>query len=365
MYFCLTQFIIMTFSNILIGWYLENKRDLPWRKTTNPYYIWLSEIILQQTRVDQGLAYYLKFVEYYPTVFDLSSADEQEVLKLWQGLGYYSRARNLHFSAKYIVNELNGKFPSTYKEILKLKGVGDYTASAIASICFEESTAVVDGNVYRVLARFFDIETPINSLKGIKYFKKLAQKLIDTDNPSTHNQAIMEFGAGMCKPQNPTCDSCPLNDKCLALQKKKIKELPVKEKKLKIRKRYFNYLVPISSDGKTTLTKRVGKGIWQNLYEFPLIESDKTLDTNAILSSETFQNLFTDSYLTIKLFNQKEIVHKLSHQHLYTRFWVVKISNKNDLKIEWENIRDFPVPRLIDNFIEELKRTDIFSTFEV
>ena len=357
MYFCLTQLIIMTFSNILIDWYLQNKRDLPWRKTINPYYIWLSEIILQQTRVDQGLAYYLKFVESYPTVFDLSNADEQEVLKLWQGLGYYSRARNLHFSAKHIVNDLNGKFPSTYKEIIKLKGVGDYTASAIASICFEEPTAVVDGNVYRVLARFFDIDTPINSPKGIKYFKELAQKLIDTDNSSTHNQAIMEFGARMCKPQNPTCESCPLNDKCLALQKNKIKELPIKLKKLKIRKRYFNYLVPISSDDKTTLTKRVGKGIWQNLYEFPLIESDKTMDTNDILISDVFKSLFEDNHQTVKLFNQKEIVHKLSHQHLYTRFWVVKTNSKNDLKIEWKNIHDFPVPRLIDVFIEEFKKT--------
>ncbi|PHR68959.1 MAG: A/G-specific adenine glycosylase [Lutibacter sp.] len=341
----------MTFSNILIDWYLENKRDLPWRKTTNPYYIWLSEIILQQTRVDQGLAYYLKFVEYYPTVFDLSSADEQKVLKLWQGLGYYSRARNLHFSAKYIVNELNGKFPSTYNEILKLKGVGDYTASAIASICFEESTAVVDGNVYRVLARFFDIEIPINSSKGIKYFKELAQKLIDIANPATHNQAIMEFGARMCKPQNPTCEICPLNSKCLALQKKKIKELPVKEKKLKIKKRYFNYIVPFSTDGKTTLTKREGKGIWQNLYEFPLLESDKGLNKD-----EIFQNLFDDNHLEIKLFNKKEVVHKLSHQHLYTRFWIVKFSNKNNLNIEWKNIHEFPVPRLIANFIEEYSK---------
>ena len=352
MYFCSKQLIVMTFSNILINWYLENKRDLPWRKTTNPYYIWLSEILLQQTRVDQGLPYYLKFVKNYPAVFDLARAEEQEVLKLWQGLGYYSRARNLHFSAKYIVNELNGKFPSTYNEILKLKGVGDYTASAIASICFDEPTAVVDGNVYRTLARFFDIDTPINSTKGIKYFKELAQKLIDVENPANHNQAIMEFGARMCKPQNPDCEFCPLNDKCLALQKKKIKELPVKEKKLKIRKRYFNYIVPISTDDKTTLNKRIGKGIWQNLYEFPLIESEKTLETKDILPHEIFQDLFADNYMEIKLFNEKEIVHKLSHQHLYTRFWVIKTKNSKNLNIDWKNIHDFPVPRLIASFIE-------------
>ena len=343
----------MTFSNILIYWYLENKRDLPWRKTTNPYYIWLSEIILQQTRVDQGLSYYLKFVEQYPTVFDLSNADEEAILKLWQGLGYYSRARNLHFSAKYIVNELDGKIPSSYKEILTLKGVGDYTASAIASICFEEPTAVVDGNVYRTLARFFDIDIPTNSSKGIKYFKELAQKLINIKDPATHNQAIMEFGARMCKPQNPTCEICPLNDKCLALQKKKIKELPVKEKKLKVRRRYFNYLVPISSDGKTTLNKREGKGIWQNLYEFPLIESDKLIDKDEVMSHELFENLFADNFSEVELFNQKEIVHKLSHQHLVTRFWVVKSSNSNDLKVDWKNIHEFPVPRLVANFIEQ------------
>ena len=268
----------MTFSNILIKWYLQNKRDMPWRNTTNPYYIWLSEIILQQTRVEQGTAYYLKFVEIFPTVYDLASAKESEVLKLWQGLGYYSRARNLHFTGNYIVNELNGQFPSTYNEILKLKGVGDYTASAIASFCFDEPTAVVDGNVYRVLSRFFDIETPINSTKGIKYFKELAQELIDVDNAATHNQSIMEFGARMCKPQNPDCEICPLNDKCLALQQNKIKSLPVKDKKIKLKKRFFNYLVLVSSDEKTILNLREGKGIWQGLYEFPLVESEKTID---------------------------------------------------------------------------------------
>lgn len=343
----------MVFSNILIDWYLQNKRDLPWRKTTNPYYIWLSEIILQQTRVEQGTSYYLKFVEQYPTVFSLAEANEQDILKLWQGLGYYSRARNLHFSAKYIVNELNGSFPTTYQEILKLKGVGDYTASAIASICYNESTAVVDGNVYRVLARFFGVDTPINSTKGIKYFKELAQELINVKNPATHNQAIMEFGARMCKPQNPDCKICPLNDKCVALEKKAIKELPVKEKKIKIKKRYFNYLVVISSDNKTVLNQRTGKGIWQGLYEFPLIESEKALDKNEVLSNDIFQNLIADNLINLKLFNPKEIVHKLSHQHLYTRFWIVKTNKTTKISLNWKDIYELPVPRLIDNFIEE------------
>ena len=200
----------MSFCNLLESWYLSVNRDLPWRKNKNPYSVWLSEIILQQTRVAQGTAYYHKFLENFPTVADLANADESLVLKLWQGLGYYSRARNLHYSAKLIMEEYNGEFPSTYIELMKLKGVGDYTASAIASICFNEQTAVVDGNVYRVLARYFGISTPINSTQGIKEFKQLAQSLLETDNPGQYNQAIMDFGALQCTPQNPDCDTCPL-----------------------------------------------------------------------------------------------------------------------------------------------------------
>lgn len=221
----------MNFSNVLVQWYLQNKRDLPWRETSNPYKIWLSEIILQQTRVDQGLSYYFKFLNHFPTVFDLANASEEQVLKLWQGLGYYSRARNLHASAKYIVTVFQGKFPTTYNELIKLKGVGDYTASAIASICFNGPNAVVDGNVYRVLARYYGINTPINSTTGIKKFKALAQRLLNIENAGTHNQAIMEFGATMCKPQNPNCTTCPLNNSCISLEKDLIKTLPVKEKK--------------------------------------------------------------------------------------------------------------------------------------
>lgn len=355
----------MRFSKTLVSWYLQNKRNLPWRKTTNPYYIWLSEIILQQTRVDQGLAYYLTFIKNFPTVFDLASADEEEVLNLWQGLGYYSRARNLHTSAKYIVEELKGGFPSDYKSLLKLKGVGDYTASAIASICFEEPTAVVDGNVYRVLARYFGIATPINSTAGIKEFKKLAQELIDVNDPANHNQAIMEFGARMCKPQNPDCRICPLNDSCVALQKKEIKKLPIKDKKVKVRKRYFNYLVVITSDNKTILRKREGKGIWQNLYEFPLIETEAVIDETDLINHAEFNNLFKNGELTIKQFNQKVIIHKLSHQHINTHFWIVKTVVNSLANINWETIENFPVPILIHNFIEDLKRTEIFSTFDV
>ena len=263
------------FSKKLILWYLDHKRDLPWRTTAIPYYIWLSEIILQQTRVEQGLPYYQAFVSVYPTVKKLANASEEEVLKLWQGLGYYSRARNLHTTANYVSNELSGIFPTSYKELIKLKGVGDYTASAIASICFNEATAVVDGNVYRALARYFGIATPINSSLGIKEFKNLAQQLIDVDKPGNHNQALMEFGARQCKPQNPNCEICIFNDSCIALQQKKISELPVKLKKTKVKNIYFNYIVLIFKNKKTLLQKRIGKGIWQNLYEFPLIETEK------------------------------------------------------------------------------------------
>jgi A/G-specific adenine glycosylase len=341
----------MKFSNTLIYWYLQNSRELPWRKTKNPYFIWLSEIMLQQTRVAQGLSYYLKFTEAFPTVFDLAKADESTVLKMWQGLGYYSRARNLHFTAKHIANEFNGEFPSTYKEIIKLKGIGDYTASAIASFSFNEPTAVVDGNVYRVLSRYFGIDTAINSSAGIKEFKELAQTLIDKKQPANYNQAIMEFGAIQCKPKKPLCMFCPLSESCVALQKNLIEVLPVKEKKLKVRNRYFNFLVIKTNDDKTILSERKGKGIWQGLYQFPLIESDKSINKNKLIALEEFINLFPNE-TTISLFNQKEIVHKLSHQHLYTQFWIVETANLSEAKINWNDIEKYPVPVLIANFLE-------------
>jgi len=341
----------MKFSNTLIYWYLQNNRELPWRKTKNPYFIWLSEIMLQQTRVAQGMVYYLKFAKNFPTVFDLAKADESTVLKMWQGLGYYSRARNLHYSAKQIADEFNGEFPSTYQEIIKLKGIGDYTASAIASICFNEPTAVVDGNVYRVLSRYFGIKTAINSSAGIKEFKALAQTLIDESQPGTYNQAIMDFGALHCKPQNPLCETCPFADSCVALEKKLTKELPLKEKKTKVRNRYFNFLVVKTEADKTILSERKGKGIWQGLYQFPLIESDTNIDKNELVSSEEFITLFPNE-TTISLFNKKEIVHKLSHQHLYTQFWIVETATSSEAKIKWNSIKKYPVPVLIANFLE-------------
>jgi len=343
----------MNFSTKLINWYTVNKRDLPWRSTNNPYYIWLSEIILQQTQVVQGTPYYHAFTSQFPTVFDLANANEEDVLKLWQGLGYYSRARNLHWSAKYIVNELDGVFPDTYKDILKLKGVGDYTASAIASICFNEVTAVVDGNVYRVLSRIFGIETPINSTPGQKEFKALAQQLIDKQQPAIFNQAIMEFGARQCKPKNPDCSVCPFKTGCLALKENKIDVLPVKLKKTKVTKKYFNFIVIISKNEKTILEQRIGSGIWQNLYQFPLIETEKPSTYNNIKSKIENLDVLEDMNFDVHLYNDTDIIHKISHQHLYKKFWIVSVDESIEKGIEISNIKDFPVPILIGNFIDK------------
>lgn len=343
------------FHKKLITWYLQNKRDLPWRRTKDPYRIWLSEIMLQQTRVAQGLPYYLKFVEAYPTVQHLANAPEEEVLKLWQGLGYYSRARNLLITAKYVANELDGAFPSTYEGLKKLKGIGDYTASAIASICFKAPTAVVDGNVYRVLSRVFGLDIPINSTEGIRQFKELAQELIDRSQPGTYNQAIMEFGARYCVPQNPACESCIFNDSCEAYANKKVSQLPVKLKKLKVRKRYFNYLVVVSDDEKVILQQRKGKGIWQNLFQFPLVETEKEVSEATLIKLEQYFEItqrFT--ICSVSKYNEQAIVHKLSHQHLYTVFWIVRVNELKTEAIPISEIFNYPVPVLISAFIEKV-----------
>lgn len=348
----------MVFSNILIHWYLQNKRDLPWRKTHEPYHIWLSEIMLQQTRIEQGLPYYYKFIEAYPTVFDLANASTDEVMKLWQGLGYYSRARNLHETSKYVANELNGKFPDTYKSLLKLKGVGDYTASAIASICYNEPVAVVDGNVYRVLSRIYGIDTPINSTAGVKEFKSLATELLDKKDPATFNQAIMEFGALHCKPQNPYCETCPFNDKCLALKDSSIKELPAKLKKTKVKKRYFNYLVFDLENNETILEQRSGKGIWNGLYQFPLIESEKLIGENELKQYESFIEFIEGENYSLELYNEDPVIHKLSHQHLFTRFWLVNSNEAPKKTVSLNKVLDYPVPVLIGNFLNEYLSDD-------
>ncbi|MHA6279239.1 A/G-specific adenine glycosylase [Salinimicrobium sp. CAU 1759] len=340
----------MPFDKELINWYLENKRELPWRATKDPYKIWLSEIILQQTRVEQGKPYYFKFLKVFPDVFSLANASEEEVLKLWQGLGYYSRARNLLFTARYIAFELGGKFPSSYKELIKLKGVGDYTAAAISSICYEESEAAVDGNVYRVLARIYGIDTPTNSSLGMKQFRNLAQDLISKNDPANFNQALIEFGSEQCKPRNPLCGTCPFAAKCIAFNQNRIAELPVKLKKLKVKKRHFNYLVYVSEEGKTIMNQRRGKGIWEGLYEFPLVET---------ASEANLQNLVKEipvEYARLKeepvLYNDLPIVHKLTHQHIYTKFWILECDELSKEALPMAEVNKLPVPVLIENFID-------------
>lgn len=344
----------MIFSKKILAWYNENKRELPWRSTKDPYKIWLSEIMLQQTRVAQGLPYYNKFVTEFPSVYDLADAKEEKVLKLWQGLGYYSRARNMHTTAKTIVKEFNGKFPTNYKELIKLKGVGDYTASAIASISFNEPEPVVDGNVYRVLARYFGIDLPINSSEGVKHFKSLAREVMNAENIRDYNQGIMEFGAIQCAPKKPYCLHCPLNDSCVALKEGRVYKLPVKLKKTKVKKRFFNYLIVLDSNNHTLLEQRQGKGIWQNLYQFPLLETDEVMELDS-LEEKVRSSLKPNSISDIFLYNDKPIVHKLSHQHLHTKFWIVQIANELKGGLLWKEVSNFPVPVLIADFIKTYK----------
>lgn len=343
-----------TFSKTILHWYSINKRSLPWRNTRDPYKVWLSEIILQQTRVVQGLPYYEKFIEHYPKVDQLAAANESDVLKLWQGLGYYSRARNLHFTAKTITIDNNGQFPNSYKELIKLKGIGDYTASAIASICYDEARPVVDGNVYRVLARYFGVDYPINSTAGIHYFKKLAHEVMDASSIREYNQAIMEFGALQCTPQRPDCDHCPLNSGCMALQQARVSALPVKIKKNKVKIRYFNYLVFIDQHGFTKLNKRIGKGIWQHLYEFPLIETDTLMEETEMYSRVSSRE---EKIKDIVLWKEDPIVHKLSHQHLITRFWIVELKEELKGGITLQSLPQYPVPVLLAEFLETFKNS--------
>jgi len=343
----------MNFSNTLIEWYLQNKRDLPWRNTVDPYLIWLSEIMLQQTRVAQGTPYFLSFVAAFPTVFDLANANEEQVLKLWQGLGYYSRARNLHKTAQIVAFDMAGVFPDNYNDLLKLKGVGEYTAAAIASFSYDEPVPVVDGNVFRVLSRYFDVETDIAQASAKKEFSALAFELMPKDKPAIFNQAVMEFGALQCVPKSPNCGICVFNDGCLALQKKKVDQLPVKLKKLKVRNRYFNYLVVADEDENTIIQKRTAKGIWHNLYEFPLIETEGVEDFDCV--SERIQNDFFKENTIVSLleYNEENIIHKLSHQHLYIKFWKVTVKGVIENGINLETLKSFPFPIVIHNFIEE------------
>jgi A/G-specific adenine glycosylase len=342
----------MSFSKLLIEWYLQNRRDLPWRKTTHPYPIWLSEIMLQQTRVAQGLPYFLKFMEAFPTVFDLANAPEEQVLKLWQGLGYYSRARNLHATAQYIAYELNGNFPPDYNSLLKLKGVGDYTAAAIASIAYGELVPVVDGNVYRVLARVYGVDADISSSGAKKQFTELATSLLPEGEASAFNQAMMEFGALQCVPKGPDCAVCVFNANCVALQTGRVNELPVKLKKTKVRNRYFNYLIVKDGQGNSIIQKRTSKGIWHNLYEFPLIETEGNTSYKE-LSGLIYDKLFNFEVKNVTLLTPEILIHKLSHQHLHIRFWEVTTDTVLPEATEPNVLKTYPFPIVIYNFIEK------------
>ena len=341
----------MQFSNSLVQWYLQNKRDLPWRDTTNPYFIWLSEIMLQQTRVAQGLPYFMSFTEAFPTVFDLANAEEEQVLKLWQGLGYYSRARNLHRTAKYVANELNGIFPDNYSELLKLKGVGEYTAAAIASFSFNEPVAVVDGNVYRVLSRYFNLDNDISDSKSKKVFQSLAQEVLLKDKPALFNQAIMEFGALQCVPKSPDCESCIFSSSCGALQHKKVGQLPVKSKKTKVTNKYFNYLILKDETDQYIVQKREGKGIWENLYEFPLLETDVLMEPIEVENQLEKTDFFGQKAAEIYLLNESIINHKLSHQHLFIRFYLIRFDSKLPDSKTLNEIIKLPFPIVIHNFL--------------
>lgn len=350
----MNQFKNMTFSNRLISWYLENRRNLPWRNTVNPYPIWLSEIILQQTRVAQGLPYFNAFLANFPTVFDLANASEEQVLKLWQGLGYYSRARNLHQTAKIIAFERKGEFPTSYTELLQLKGVGTYTAAAIASFAYQEAVPVVDGNVFRVLARYFDVETDISSATAKKEFTALAKELMDNKKPSLFNQAMMEFGAMQCVPKNPDCSVCVFKDSCAALQKNKVNQLPVKLKKTKVTERFLNYLVFEDEDGKSIIQQRTAKGIWHNLYEFPLIETEKEFSTIEIVEEiNKIELISNEQIISITAFEENSIRHILSHQRLYIRFWHIPIKGKLREGLSKNSIKKKPFPIVIFNFLEK------------
>jgi len=347
----------MNFSSTLLRWYKKHKRDLPWRKTKDPYIIWLSEIILQQTRVNQGLPYFLKFVKKYPTVKRFADAALQDILKLWQGLGYYSRARNMHQTANNIVNHYDGKFPNHFNDLLKLKGVGEYTASAISSIAFNKPFPVVDGNVVRVLSRYFGIKDSYYALTSKKKFTKKARELMGKYPPSEFNQAMMEFGALQCVPKKPACIICPLNKTCYAKTNNAIDKLPKQIDRPKIRQRYFDYLV-LHHKKKIYLQKRIEDDIWKNLFDFPAIESKKFKSENSFKKSNILNAIFPNCNLAIQSVS-KVYHHKLSHQQLHARFWSVQILNKNsstsfkDLILADEKaLKIFPFPKLIERYMD-------------
>lgn len=362
----------MNFTRQLLQWYKENKRDLPWRRTRDPYLIWLSEIILQQTRIDQGLPYYQKFVEAFPTVQDLATANEQDVLKLWQGLGYYSRARNLHAAARVVVKEHGGIFPDSYAGIRSLKGVGDYTAAAIASIVFDLPYPVVDGNVLRFLSRYFGIGESIALAGTKKQILEIAREHLDQANPGDFNQGMMEFGARVCTPANPDCISCLFNHQCFAFKHGQVGRLPFNDARVTVRNRFIHYLVITLSDGKEDfiyLNQRSGNDIWRNLYDFPHFESDRNLIPGKPLNQASVQEFFkSGDFLSNELSAHfhpadfrftgasRHYKHILTHQKLDARFYRFHSDHSRELPfhlVPLKKIWDYPVPRLIEKYITD------------
>ena len=341
------------FAKALAPWYREHHRPLPWRATRDPYRIWLSEVMLQQTRVDQGIGYYHRFLEAFPTVHDLAAASEREVLRLWQGLGYYSRARNLHAAARQVVREHGGRFPADHAALRALPGVGDYTAAAVASIAFGLPEPVVDGNVYRVLARVFGIADSIDGTSGRRTFRELAARLLDPADPGTHNQAVMELGATVCTPKNPDCRHCPLQARCAALATGTVGQLPVKAGKAKSRGRYFNYL-HITDGNRIYMRQRTGKDIWQGLYELPLLESPGPLTRRSLKAA--LDHAFGSGWTIGD--EEMEQRHVLSHQVIHAVFWQVEPPPQAALPVEWKRVGrrklgQLAVPRVIERWMEE------------
>ena len=345
----------MNFNTALLAWYSQHKRDLPWRNTQDAYVIWLSEIILQQTRVEQGLPYFQRFLEKYPDVESFAAAEEQEVLKLWQGLGYYSRGRNMLKTARLVRDHFNGVFPTTYEHLLKLKGIGEYTAAAIASFSANEPKAVIDGNVYRVLARYFGISEPINSTQGKKIFRLAADELLNRQYPGLHNQAMMELGATICKPAKPACGVCPVREGCYAFLQNAFHVLPVKLNKVKIRERYFNYLLVRDLDT-VLMCRRNETDIWANMYDLPLIETGSMASLETLLAMEEMKQLFGNDVRVAEVF--PIIKHTLTHQRLYVRF--IQFQGRPvKLKENWfycnkEKLKELAMPKVIFIFIKNI-----------
>lgn len=346
---------LMNFTAEIVNWYQRNKRDLPWRNTKDAYVIWLSEIILQQTRVEQGLPYFYRFIENYPGVQEFAAAAEDDILKLWQGLGYYSRGRNMLKTARQVAEQYGGEFPVRYEDLINLKGIGEYTAAAISSFAAGEARAVIDGNVYRVIARYFGIHEPVNSTAGKKLFRQIADDLLNREQPGLHNQAMMEFGAMLCKPQNPLCDICPVRAGCLAHRNNEINRLPVKLKTVKIKERFFNYL--LITDGQTILLNKRGENdIWANMYDLPLIETDDYILPEQLAPILNQTGFFEGQAAVVEIFTAKK--HVLTHQHIYAQF--IRINTPPvQLQTGWfyadiKNLEKLALPKIIFTFINNL-----------